>query len=135
MEVEYEVSVLWKPTGANMQPVGVKMVSPGSRFSLPMRSFPTVKDTVATTPSSPLPVTTSDGLIYAVERYLPPAGLYYDQPVLIPIFGASFFRYGCCTICWSRHTSAGFSASSCGKKCKICGTQRHRHEVSVIDNR
>jgi ribosomal protein S27E len=87
-----------------------------------------------TSPSSPLPTSRSKGLMYPVERYLPPAGIYYDQPALLDIFEAGFFIHGHCKVCWNRHPSTGFARTTCDKKCNVCGTQLHKDEVRATEN-
>ncbi|KAI4917712.1 hypothetical protein J4E85_009804 [Alternaria conjuncta] len=128
-EPDSEATARWKPTGANVQSVGIKSELPSSdaadRF---LESLPSFPGNIAVTPSSPSSMTLPDGLTYPIERYLPPAGPYYDQNALLPVFGPMFFKYKPCMICWTCHPAAGYSTTSCGKVCKVCGTRRHPDE-------
>ncbi|KAI4656276.1 hypothetical protein J4E93_000995 [Alternaria ventricosa] len=133
-EPESKVAVRWKPTGANVQPVRIKDEFPHSDAAETfLESLPSFPGNIAATPSSPLPMRLPAGLMYPIERYLPPAGLYYDQNSLIPIFGAVFFKYAPCMICWTCHPAAGYSTTSCGKVCKVCRTRRHPDEAYYKD--
>jgi len=122
-----------KPTGANVQPVGIKSEFSSSdaadRF---LESLPSFPGNIAVTPSSPSSMTLPAGLTYPIERYLPSAGPYYDQNALLPVFGSIFFKYKPCMICWTCHTAAGYSNMSCGKVCKVCRTRRHPDEVETV---
>ncbi|KAI4700544.1 hypothetical protein J4E81_003505 [Alternaria sp. BMP 2799] len=93
-EPDSEAVARWKPTGANVQSVGIKSELPSSdaadRF---LESLPSFPGNIAVTPSSPSSMTLPDGLTYPIERYLPPAGPYYDQNALLPVFGPMFFKY------------------------------------------
>ncbi|KAH6858860.1 hypothetical protein BKA58DRAFT_449188 [Alternaria rosae] len=121
----------WEPTGANVQPVGIKSESPRSdaadRF---LQSLPSFPGDIAVTPSSPSSIRLPAGLTYPIERYLPPAGPYYDQNALLPIFGAIFFKYKPCMICWTCHPAAGYSTTSCGKNCSLfyCNRDWYRQQ-------
>ncbi|KAI4612868.1 hypothetical protein J4E80_006923 [Alternaria sp. BMP 0032] len=92
-EPDSEATARWKPTGANIQPVGIKSEFPSSdaadRF---LESLPSFPGNIAVTPSSPSSMTLPAGLTYPIERYLPPAGPYYDQNALLPVFGPIFFK-------------------------------------------
>ncbi|KAI4648391.1 uncharacterized protein J4E79_010013 [Alternaria viburni] len=128
-EPDSQVTERWKPTGANVQPVRIKSEPSHSdaadRF---LQSLPSFPSSIAVTPSSPSSMSLPDGLTYPVERYLPPAGSYYDQNALLHVFGPIFFKYKPCMICWTCHPAAGYSTTSCGKVCKVCGTRRHPDE-------
>ncbi|KAI4703778.1 hypothetical protein J4E89_009747 [Alternaria sp. Ai002NY15] len=93
-EPDSEAAARWKPTGANVQPVGIKSELASSdaadRF---LESLPSFPGNVAVTASSPSSMTLPAGLTYPIERYLPPAGPYYDQNALLPVFGPIFFKY------------------------------------------
>ncbi|KAI4958927.1 hypothetical protein J4E86_002647 [Alternaria arbusti] len=128
-EPDSEAVARCKPTGANVQPVGIKSEFSSSdaadRF---LESLPSFPGNIAVTPSLPSSMTLLAGLTYPIERYLPSAGPYYDQNALLPVFGSIFFKYKPCMICWTCHTAAGYSNMSCGKICKVCRTRRHPDE-------
>ncbi|KAF7681327.1 hypothetical protein GT037_000303 [Alternaria burnsii] len=129
IEVDRQVDQCWKPTGANKQPIGIKSESPAARYDQGISSFPSFLHIETPAPLPPLLVNTAHKLRYPVERYLPPAGIYYDQLALPTVFGTHFFKKECCKVCWIMHYNpVGGSATSCGKKCQVCGTSRHKHE-------
>ncbi|CAN9099689.1 unnamed protein product [Alternaria alternata] len=129
IEVDHQVDQCREPTGANKQPVGIKGESPAAQSDLPVGDFSSLLRIETPAPLPPLVGNNAHELRYPVERYFPPAGIYYDQLALLTVFGTRFFRQECCKVCWKAHSiRAGGSATSCGKKCQVCGTGSHKHE-------
>ncbi|RII10991.1 hypothetical protein CUC08_Gglean006993 [Alternaria sp. MG1] len=133
IEVDHQVDQCREPTGANKQPIGIKSESPAAQCDLPVGDSPSLLRIETPAPLPPLVGNNAHELRYPVERYFPPAGIYYDQLALPTVFGTRFFRQECCKVCWKAHSiRAGGSATSCGKKCQVCGTGRHKHEGHSI---
>ncbi|CAN9083039.1 unnamed protein product [Alternaria sp. RS040] len=129
IEVDHQVDQCWKPTGANTHPIGINRKSPAAQCDLPVGGFSSLLRIETSAPLPPPLGNSTHELRYPVKRYLPPAGIYYDQLALPTVFGTRFFRQECCKVCWKVHSiRAGGSVMSCGKKCQVCGTGRHKHE-------
>lgn len=58
-----------------------------------------------------------------IERYLPPAGRYYDESAFENNPGAVDMEASC-VLCWN--TKAEGSDCDCKVKCTLCGTKQHR---------
>jgi hypothetical protein len=58
-----------------------------------------------------------------IERFLPPAGHYYDQSVLEKAFN-TIDHQNICALCWNANIAD--KKCICKKKCILCGTKQHR---------
>ncbi|KAF1842158.1 uncharacterized protein K460DRAFT_420099 [Cucurbitaria berberidis CBS 394.84] len=124
MKDEENDSVPWVTTGSNVLPLVEKHGVVVMAATLP--SGTTTRSIVGSTSSTVKPVKVPGALKYPPERYLPPAGPYYDQLNLPTIFGVGFLHEKCFT-CWGkRHIFT--KGVTCHRTCSICGTKDHREE-------
>ncbi|KAF3050162.1 hypothetical protein E8E11_000956 [Didymella keratinophila] len=68
-------------------------------------------------------VTPAKELKNSIERYLPPAGQYYDEDAFENSHGATDWA-GICVLCWNTKTEG--QECECKEKCTLCGTKQHR---------